>query len=458
MAGYKHLEIPGNFQQYVLDKKESAKAYYRYFLARLSRMFQYKNLPDTIPHEIMDRYLFNNGIACITKYKDELYCFYGNAGGAYDPYYRPSLFIVANPHLIGGTSVNIKVFDTPLVDQPYDMEGVLIRNDSDWIGLCPLLSRYSYLMAENILTLRTADVMLRITALLSAPSDKEYASAVEYLRSMEKGILGVIGENPFFDGIRLQSPPSNNGSYLTQFIEYQQYLKGSLYNEIGLSANYNMKREAIGEGESSLGEDVLLPLAENMLLCRREDLKKVNEMFGTDISVDFSSSWLENEIEAISSLKELEQPQSNGFFGQPGQPTSLDYFGNPGQPGDVSGGLGNLGETGDVSEGLGETGQPGQAGQPVGTGDEKVENDGVDGADGERDGKVLGEVPDSEPEPEENEESKINDTATETPVTEIYESIKKDDEEPEPISLGKESEDVPEESESSEDKGDISDN
>ena len=82
---------------------------------------------------------------------------------------------------------------------------------------------------------------------------------------MENGILGVIGESPFFDGVKLQSPPSNNGSYLTQFIEYQQYLKGSLYNELGLSANYNMKREAIGKGESTLDEDALLPLCDNML-------------------------------------------------------------------------------------------------------------------------------------------------------------------------------------------------
>ena len=324
MAGYKHLEIPGNFERYVKDKKQSANSYFRYFLARLSRMFEYKNLPDTIPHEILDRYLFLNGIALITKVNDNLYVFYGNLGGPQDVYYRPTEFIVSNPHIKTANgdlfTANVPVFETsdPSVGQP---TGVLIRNDTDWIGLAPMLSRYSYLMAENILTLRTADVMLRITSLLTAPSDKERAAALEYLKTIENGNLGVIGESPFFDGVKLQSPPSNNGSYLTQFIEYQQYLKGSLYNELGLSANYNMKREAIGKGESTLDEDALLPLADNMLMCRRQDLQRVNDMFGTSIEVQFSSSWLENTIETLKLLSSspngggLTQMTPQGQFG-----------------------------------------------------------------------------------------------------------------------------------------------
>lgn len=334
MAGYKHLEIPGNFERYVKDKKQSANAYYRYFLARLSRMFEYKNLPDTIPHEILDRYLMNNGIACITEVEGKLYVFYGNMGGPQDVYYRPTEFIISNPHVKSDGQLftaNIPIFDhyQPTEEVPGaelgQPKGCLIRNDTEWQGLAPLLSRYSYLMAENTLTLRTADVMLRIVAMITAPSDKERTAANEYLKSMENGILSVIGESAFFDGVKLQSPPSNNGSYLTQFIEYQQYLKGSLYNEIGLSANYNMKREAIGKGESTLDEDALLPLADNMLLCRKQDLALVNEMFGTEIEVSFSSAWLENELEALSTISQMGATGSTQPFGGGGlEPVGAD--------------------------------------------------------------------------------------------------------------------------------------
>lgn len=308
MADYKHLEINQDFERYVRDKKISSRYYYRYLLSRVLKMFQYKNLPDTIPHEILDRYLFEYGVACITKVGDDLYCFYGNLGGEQDAYYRPSKFIVANPHIKDGFNAEVDiVYPSQLADSTMAKKntqpGVLMRNDADWIGLHPLLARYAYLLAENTLTIRTADVMLRVVAFLTANTDKERASCLEYLKVIDKGEMGVIGNSPFFDGVKLQAPPSNNGSYLTQFIELQQYLKGSFFNEIGLVANYNMKREAIGKGESTLDTDSIFPLAENMLYTRREDIEKVNMMYGTNIEVDFSSSWLSNHLESIIMLK-----------------------------------------------------------------------------------------------------------------------------------------------------------
>jgi hypothetical protein len=166
-------------------------------------------------------------------------------------------------------------------------------------------------MAENMLTIRTADIMLRIMALLSAPDDRTKAAAEQYLSKLEKGELGVIGENRFFDeGIKMQSPPSNNGSYLTQFIELHQYLTGTFYNEIGLNANFNMKRESIGEGESSLNEDSLLPLTDEMLRCRQEDMRKINDMFGTNITVELDSAWANNRKEIDLNLKLLDTEAS----------------------------------------------------------------------------------------------------------------------------------------------------
>lgn len=339
---------------YVLDKPKSAKAYFTYLLTRCLRMFEYRGLPDTIPADIFDRYLMTNGIACIGKdMNNDLRVFFGNWGGEYDVYYRPSLFIVSNPHIANGEKEGwfhqYTVF--PNAQHP-ERDGVLMRNDTAWFGLSPMLSRYSALFAENILTIRTADVMLRIIALLSAPSDEEFASAMEYIKSLENGKLKVVGDNPFFDGIKLQSPPSNNGSYLTQFIELHQYLKGSFYNEIGLSANYNMKREAIGKGESTLDNDSLLPLCENMLMCRREDFKLVNELFGTSIEVDFSSSWKENQVERniqlLSQLDESGGGSSGVFVGTTGGNTN--GF-NDDEPDTGADGGNDVSDAGDTSDG-----------------------------------------------------------------------------------------------------------
>ena len=282
-----------NPMDYVKDKKLSANAYINYMAIRLQKMFKYTNLPETIPREMLEYYLMINGTCFISEYDGNLYAFTGSFGGEPDAYYRPTRYVVANPALKMSKDFDIK------------SDGVLIRNDSIWQGLYPLMARYASLMAENILTLRSADVMLRVIAMLTAPDDKTRVAAEAYLKKLEDGEFGVIAENRFFEGIKMQSPPSNNGSYLTQFIELHQYLKGSFYNEIGLNANFNMKREALGDGESSLNEDSLLPLCDEMLRCRQEDIKKVNEMFGTDITVEFDSSWAQNVIEKELTLDKM---------------------------------------------------------------------------------------------------------------------------------------------------------
>ena len=300
-----------NPMDYVKDKKLSANAYINYMAIRLQKMFKYTNLPETIPREMLEYYLMINGTCFISEYDGNLYAFTGSFGGEPDAYYRPTRYVVANPALKMSKDFDIK------------SDGVLIRNDSIWQGLYPLMARYASLMAENILTLRSADVMLRVIAMLTAPDDKTRVAAEAYLKKLEDGEFGVIAENRFFEGIKMQSPPSNNGSYLTQFIELHQYLKGSFYNEIGLNANFNMKREALGDGESSLNEDSLLPLCDEMLRCRQEDIKKVNEMFGTDITVEFDSSWAQNVIEKELTLDKM-KAEASQLAEETGEPEESD--------------------------------------------------------------------------------------------------------------------------------------
>lgn len=323
---YQFRAVPLNLVDYVIKKPRSSKYYFRYLLDRTIMMFKYKNLPDTIDQNILERYLQVNGTACITRANNgNLYVFGGTWGGEQDVYYRPTKYVIANPHVSQLTHESFTKECTIFGDEEHD--GVLLRNDTEWASLTPLIGRYAVLMCENCVTVRVADIMLRIIALLSAGTDKAKKSAEAYIKKLENGELSIIGDSNFLENsINLQSPPSNNGSYLTQFIELQQYLKGSFFNELGLRANYNMKREAIGQGESTLDADSILPLCDNMLQCRKEDIAKVNELFDTNIEVDFSSAWLENRIESsiniVSQLNEAGLGDNNGNMG-----TSWDNMG-----------------------------------------------------------------------------------------------------------------------------------
>lgn len=299
---YHFLEVPQNIVGYITDKPRSSKAYFKYLLSRTQMMFKYTNLPETIDPILLERMLQVNGVACITEapndsVEPQLYAFSGSFGGELDIYYRPTKFVVANPHLgKEGFSKEVIINGT----EPHT--GVIMYNDSEWQGLTPLICRYAALMTENVLTVRVADIMLRKMDIIIAGTDKAKKSSEIFLKKLENGELAALADSAFMESIRTLPVSNYNGSYLIQFIELQQYLKGSFYNELGLRANYNMKREAIGQGESTLDADSVLPLCENMLSSRRKCVAEINELFGTEISVDYNSAWLENHIESYLSI------------------------------------------------------------------------------------------------------------------------------------------------------------
>ena len=266
------------------DKIGGVRQYAMYMFNRLQSMFKYSGLPDTIPQRNAELMLQTNGNICVTKVNEKLYAFTGGLGGEPNEYYMPTIYTVANPYL--KFSKNLKI----------DEECVVIPNDSLYIGLMPMFSRYATMLAENDATIRIADINARIINIISASDDRTKKSAVGYIEDIERGKLGIIAEQPFIDGLKTQ-PYASSGSTnnITQLIELQQYLKASWFNEIGLNANYNMKREAINGIEAQLNNDSLLPLAEDMLRQRQVGWEKVNKMFGTNIQVEFNSSWKERE-------------------------------------------------------------------------------------------------------------------------------------------------------------------
>ena len=268
------------------DKKQCVNMYVRYMINRTQSMFKWSNLPESIPERILELYLQTNGNVCFYKHNDNLYVFTGGLGGKPDVYYKPTVYTIANPALDLSKSLTI------------DKECTIMYNDSMLIGLLPLLIKYSTQLTETDISINIATINSRIVSLISAQDDRTKVSAEKYLDDIRNGKNGVIAENAFLDGVKSQPYGATGYSNsITSLIELLQYQKASLFNEIGLNANYNMKRESINSGESQLNNDALLPMVDDMLKCRRDGISKVNAMYDTNITVDFSSSWKDNLTE-----------------------------------------------------------------------------------------------------------------------------------------------------------------
>lgn len=267
------------YQQQIRDKDTAVTEFIANTLAKTQSMFEYEGLPDSIPQKELERLLQTTGNAFVTSVDGVLYALSGGKGGEPDVYGRATLYTVANPAL--------------KLNKTYDIQkdGVLIENDSNGESLLPLIGRYAVLYTDGLISLNTASILTRITMLISASDDKTKQSADEFLRKIQDGEFSIIGENAFFKGVNMQTAPTTNSVYITQLIELVQYYKASMYNELGLNANYNMKRERLNLGEVSMNVDVLLPYVDNMLKERQNAVEKINAMFDTEISVKLASSW-----------------------------------------------------------------------------------------------------------------------------------------------------------------------
>lgn len=283
------------------DKGMLLSSYIRYFLARLQSMFIYEGLPDTIPQKWLENYLLVNGSCVWVKNGDDLIVTRAGIGGEPDVYYIPTECIVANPYM-NQTDGN-RTYTR-------DVDCVLMVNDTYAQGILPMLKKYCSMLVENEITMSIADIMSRATIILSAADDNTKDSAELFIKHLLEGKLDVIGESPFLVGNQDRALTvnqlSNSAAILTDLIEYQQYIKAGLYNELGLQSNYNMKRESINAGESQLNEDMLHPLIDNMLTERQQALEKVNSMFGTNITVRFNSAWEINEREEEAAIEQIE--------------------------------------------------------------------------------------------------------------------------------------------------------
>ena len=198
----------------------------------------------------------------------------------------------------------------------YTGECVLVKNDTLMEGMLYMLARYATQLTENDISIRSAQINARAHVNITADTDSEAVSARAYLAALEAGKLEIIMGKAMMDSLNVQNISMNSANVIIQLIELQQYLKASWYNEIGLNANFNMKREYQSEEELQANTDVLLPLVDNMLECRQNAIEEVNKKYGTSISVDKNSSWEnkqeERDVEQETKEAEKEAVEEGG--------------------------------------------------------------------------------------------------------------------------------------------------
>lgn len=278
------------------DKDAIVRHIVRKTLNKTLSMFRYKKLPPTIPEDMLKLQLQTVGYAVFDKITPEdikanqtlefptgVYSFAEGVGlgGVPDAYYRPTLAIINSPAF--GYSASKRI----------NKDCFLLRNDPLLEGLLPIIGHFASLMTENLITMRMTDINTRIVSVLTAQDDAQADAIKLFLQDIEKGKLAsVLGKDLFDENGGIRSLPfSGKTDPFTYLIEYHQYLKASLLNELGINANYNMKRESLNFNETEVNKGALLPFVDTMLRTQTEDIKRINDAYGLEIEIELNSSW-----------------------------------------------------------------------------------------------------------------------------------------------------------------------
>lgn len=312
------------------------------FMNKTAQMFEYDNLPTTLPAIALERILQLTGGATIVRIDNQptgygpsfnsylvggpntidvthqypdadgmessylvgppIYAFPVNFAEAPDPYGEPYQVIVTSPGF------------EPTVSETYTINrnAVVIRNDTYMRGLAHIHSKYAALLTEAEISLRSTLVTLRDHMTFVVRTSQQKNAVNQYLADLAAGKYGAIMSSDM--GTPMEPITHDRRSNAVELaVNGIQAIKSAWYNEIGLNPSFSLKREYTSAQEIDTNTDLLMPIIDDMLRNRELGVAQINAMFGTNISVRKSSAWAIKQQETDLTL-EAEQAEAEASY------------------------------------------------------------------------------------------------------------------------------------------------
>lgn len=274
-------------------KVNKVKSMYNYYVKtlinRVTNMFAWGELPDTVDENFLAITLVTQGRVIWTEVNGKLYALSGNYGGEPNVYYYPSQYIISNP-ILGSKIVDID--KTGVLMYLTDTDKMCSNGDTG--GLYGLISTTAQLLSDNVSSINIAQRNTRVTALVTAGNQAQKISAENAIQRMYDGDPYEVVLNDLINSLTINPMVENTAGgaqYIRELVELNQYILAQFYHSIGVNANYNMKRERVSGEEIAVNDECLIINVIDMLNNLQEAVKKINAMFNTHITVDFSKEW-----------------------------------------------------------------------------------------------------------------------------------------------------------------------
>lgn len=236
---------------------------------RVMRLFVWENTGDVKPKEIEQRLLLA-GHCGITKLNNEITAMFGSFYGVTKYIDEWSNYTVRCPIYSGSRTIGEDV--------------VVINNNALRNPTYMLVHHYAILLAHTEVTLVNCLVNARDAGGVPvASTEKQKKSITEYQGKIFNGQYGVVTDIGNL-GIEYMGADRRTTQNIMDIMETREKLIKSFYSDIGVRSAFEKRNNTV-QAEVEADTSLLLLNLSDMLKCREDGAKEVNNMFGTSWKV-----------------------------------------------------------------------------------------------------------------------------------------------------------------------------
>ena len=288
----------------VCDVENIFRYYFTTLTNKVCSLLVFDKLPEHVDDRLLKSTLVLDGKICFTQFNQNIYALDGNVGGEPNCYKEPTEFIIANP-ILGSKNVKIRHEDGS--DKVDGLEGILVGltpmdlelPESMKGGLYRLIYTYSGLLADNLVSLNCAQINSRVQVAFVGETESQANTAEKVLKDLYNGTPYKVLQQDILNKLTI-TPVASSGANTTMvsLIEAHAQIVSDFYSELGISYNSNRKRQYVGQAEAEMDTGMLGLNIDTIINTIRSGIDKVNELFGTDITVNVDANAFESEFNA----------------------------------------------------------------------------------------------------------------------------------------------------------------
>lgn len=266
----------------VSSVKDGYNYWYFKLLNLVINMFDYDNLPSGVSRRDLEINLIMTGHAVVVSKKDgTLFTPLTNVFG-YDEYYQPVWASFANPVVVTAKKYTIGedceiIYNNSLQDSIY-----YIKADS---GLSTFVGRYARQLADVEATANIYSVNSRLVSIPVSNDNSVIESLKAFFTNLSFGKRAIVTDSNIIENFRnVDINRSGIKDGINDWLIARDKILEQFFRDLGIRMN-NQKKAQVNSEEVESNDQLLLISADDMLKTRQDGIEKVNNMFGTNITV-----------------------------------------------------------------------------------------------------------------------------------------------------------------------------